>query len=256
LESLLEDIEKTATYGPALLESVSVGFIKTASRPLTKESKASIKDRILIPENLKDVIVPKLNAEIWKLLPSQAKIFEIKHQQTQEVLRLSLSAFATIANTMATNKKDMPATVVSSVIKQAIDGGNLIDDQFQAISTRRRYDIKKHLNPEYSGICSAQTKTSEWLFGADLAENLKSTKATSTLMRNSVARKDGRFTPYPRMRPVMQGQFQSSSLNWNRPLYQQYRASGHQSHRFARPQGQNRMLYPSSQSFQHRVRKS
>jgi len=121
LEALLQDIEKTVEFGPALLDNVSNGFAKTASRPLTKESKASIKNRICVPENLKDVVVPKVNVEIWKLLPSQAKILDLKHQQTQEVMSLSLSSFAVIANTMATNKKEIPANVVSLVIKQAID---------------------------------------------------------------------------------------------------------------------------------------
>lgn len=97
-----------------------------------------------------------MNAEIWRQLPSQAKVLDIKQQQIQEVISLGLSSLASIANTVAMNKGQMD--IVDSVVKQSLDGANLLGDLFQSISGRRRYDLKKFLNPEYSGICSAQVQ--------------------------------------------------------------------------------------------------
>lgn len=173
LDELLQDLEKKVEFGPALLANVSVGFSKTVARPLTKESKSSLKEKIRVPENCKELIVPKVNTEIWKLLPSQAKVLDLKQQQIQEVLSSGLSTLASISNSIALHKAEIPKEVVSSVIKQAIDGANLLGDEFQSISGRRRYEMKKYLNPEYARICTAQVTASEWLFGSDLAENLK-----------------------------------------------------------------------------------
>ncbi|OXA40055.1 hypothetical protein Fcan01_25141 [Folsomia candida] len=209
LDELLKDVEKSIEFGPALLPNV-------------------------------------MNAEIWRQLPSQAKVLDIKQQQIQEVISLGLSSLASIANTVAMNKGQMD--IVDSVVKQSLDGANLLGDLFQSISGRRRYDLKKFLNPEYSGICSAQLPGSEWLFGADLAENLKSSKATSSLMRNTM-NKTMRYTPYsnPRQSNYNQGARPSTSLNWNRPFYNQQSRGNGQHQRFERrPQGSFRFQTPGS----------
>lgn len=70
LETLLQDMEKTIDFGPAVMQNVSIGFVKTAVRPLTKETKSNLKERIKIPENCKEFIVPKVNGELWRLLPA------------------------------------------------------------------------------------------------------------------------------------------------------------------------------------------
>lgn len=156
LETLLQDMEKTIDFGPAVMQNVSIGFVKTAVRPLTKETKSNLKERIKIPENCKEFIVPKVNGEIWRLLPAQAKVSDIKQQQNQLVLSQGLSTLTTISNVIASNKQKIPNEVVSSIVKHAMDCANIFGDQFQALSTRRRFEMKRFLNPEYSSICSAQ----------------------------------------------------------------------------------------------------
>lgn len=158
LKDLLKDIESITDFGPSLLQNVSSGFTKTASRPLTKESKATLTSKIKIPENCKEFLVPKVNSEIWRLLPSQAKILDIKQQQVQQSLTLGLSSLAIITNTVVNAKDAIPKEILSTVVKQPMDGANILGDQFQAISNRRRYEMKRHLNPEYGGICSQQVK--------------------------------------------------------------------------------------------------
>ncbi|OXA40087.1 hypothetical protein Fcan01_25114 [Folsomia candida] len=155
-----------------------------------------------------------------------AKILDIKQQQIQQSLTLGLSSLALITNTIVNSKESIPKEVLSSVVKQAMDGANILGDHFQAISSRRRFEMKRHLNPEYGGICSQQFPSSEWLFGTDLAESLKSTKATSTLMRSTMNR-GGRYHPYSQPRPTYQSQNQSRpSLNWGRPQQSQFRGRG------------------------------
>jgi len=128
--------------------------MKTVKRPLSKETKASLKDKILIPGNCKEFSCPKVNQEIWRQLPHHAKINDLKHQQNQQTLSMALSSFAMIANNLAENKAKIPGDVVTSTVQLAIDGSNVIGDQFQAISNARRMEIRKFLSPEYMDICN------------------------------------------------------------------------------------------------------
>ncbi|OXA40057.1 hypothetical protein Fcan01_25143 [Folsomia candida] len=165
LETLLQDMEKTIDFGPAVMQNVSIGFVKTAVRPLTKETKSNLKERIKIPENCKEFIVPKVNGEIWRLLPAQAKVSDIKQQQNQLVLSQGLSTLTTISNVIASNKQKIPNEVVSSIVKHAMDCANIFGDQFQALSTRRRFEMKSpeetgsDANRDNNGDPSSLTKT-------------------------------------------------------------------------------------------------
>lgn len=69
---------------------------------------------------------------------------------------MGLSNLSVIASTVMSNKEKLPKELMTSILQNAINGANVLGDQFQSISKERRWDIKKFLNPEYSGICSAQ----------------------------------------------------------------------------------------------------
>jgi len=117
----------------------------------------------MIPENCKEFSSPKVNPEIWRLLPQQAKIGDLKSQQSQQVLGSTLATFASIASLVAENKETIPKATVSSILQLAIDGSNLVGDQFQSLSALRRNEMKRFLNPDYAGICSTKVEQSSFL---------------------------------------------------------------------------------------------
>ncbi|OXA40125.1 hypothetical protein Fcan01_25127 [Folsomia candida] len=189
VEELLNDIEMGSDLGPEVSQNVAASIIKTVTLPLSKESKSKLRENIKTPSNCKEFVPPKINNEIMKLF----------HRMLDWPI-----------------KSEIPKEVVSTVVRLAIDTGNILGDQAQQLNSTRRFDLKKYLNPEYGGICSSQVEHSEWLFGKDLSENLKSSKATSNLIRNTAARRN-RFHPYQRqnIRPNF------TPLNFNRPFRHQ-----------------------------------
>ncbi|OXA39203.1 hypothetical protein Fcan01_26050 [Folsomia candida] len=191
VEELLNDIEMGSDLGPEVSQNVAASFIKT-------------------------FVPPKINNEIWRIIPSNARLADVKQQQIQQAFATGLSALAVITDQVLSRKSEIPKEVVSTVVRLAIDTGNILGDQAQQLNSTRRFDLKKYLNPEYGGICSSQVEHSEWLFGKDLSENLKSSKATSNLIRNTAAR-GNRFHPYQRqnIRPNF------NPLNFNRPFRHQ-----------------------------------
>ncbi|XP_035716565.1 uncharacterized protein LOC118439398 [Folsomia candida] len=153
---LLEDIEKGPDYGAEVLPQIAESFRKTVERPLTKESKEKLKLALKIPSNLKQFVPPKTNSEIWKILPSNARVVDIKSQQTQRALGEALSALSMIASTVVAHKTVIPKEATSSIVKLALDAGNILGDQIQSLNSSRRQEVKKHLNPEYAGICTSE----------------------------------------------------------------------------------------------------
>lgn len=63
---------------------------------------------------------------------------------------------AEIANEVATHSNEIPQEVKKRILKLAIDGGNILGDQLQASNMKRRQEVKKLINPEYSAICNKQ----------------------------------------------------------------------------------------------------
>lgn len=74
IEELLADIEKGADLGPEISQNVAESFLKTISRQLSKESKAKLRETLKTPSNCKQFSPPKINNEIWKIIPSQARL--------------------------------------------------------------------------------------------------------------------------------------------------------------------------------------
>jgi len=78
-----------------------------------------------------------------------------------------------------------------------------------------------------SPLCSSTTPVTEWLFGDDLDQRLRTAQASARLVRGAgIRRGTPRFQPYPQQdrmaRPNFGGASTSSSLNYggSTPRYQ------------------------------------
>lgn len=156
IEELLADIEKGADLGPEISQNVAESFLKTISRQLSKESKAKLRETLKTPLNCKQFSPPKINNEIWKIIPSQARLQDVKQQQSQQALSVGLSALSIITSQVLIRKSEIPNEVVSSIVKLAIDAANVLGDQSQQVNSNRKMDLKRYLNPDYAGICTSQ----------------------------------------------------------------------------------------------------
>lgn len=99
----------------------------------------------------------------------------------------------------------------------------------QGFTQKRRADVKQVLNAEFKGICSSKEEPSEWLFGDNISEKLKTSKATANLVRFTVrpTYRSPRYSPY--------GGVARSSLNWKGPSQSR---GGWNSRRFPNQRGQ------------------
>ena len=124
--------------------------------------------------------------------------------------------------------------VVTQIITDTLDGAQALGVAFKEINTRRRFDIKPSLDWEYKGICSHNVPVTEFLFGDNLVESLKSTKSVAGVMKSVVSEK--RFQSRPSPYNFNNNNNFRGNLNQRRPLphqphqqQQHHRGGGHQS---------------------------
>lgn len=234
IQDALVDIEQPLNYGDNLEKSLAEGFIKTVSRPLSKESKEKLKNNIIIPSNCKVISPPKMNPEVWMALPSKSRLSDLQAQQVQQSLSLGIVSFATISNEIA-KLSVLPVELRAKLVKQAMNAANLLGSQFQDLNQSRRIKLKPHLPPDCTSLCNSQVPLSDLLFGDNFSEKVKSAKTAANLMRTP-QQSGQRFRPYPQ-RPAV-------PLNYHRPS-QTYRGRwngsnyrGHQSQRHQSPYNQ------------------
>lgn len=205
----LADIEKCQDLGPEVTPFIAEAYRKTMERPISKETLERMKNDHKIPLNCKFFQVPKLNPEIWQNLNARGRLSDLKLQQVQNTLSLNLTFLVKISEEITKNTSKIPKDVSTKLLKLALESANVTGTQMQELNKRRRLDVKPFLSQEYHGICTAKVPPSEFLFGDNLADTLKSTKATASVIRSSSNKH--RYHPYPSTSQ------RGSSLNSNRP---------------------------------------
>lgn len=208
IDEILKDVAQPESFGPELSSKVADAFSNTTKRPLNKELFSKLRDKIKVPANCKSFQVPKMNPEIWRVLPSQPRLFDVQNQQTQQALSAGLSSFALIAESVSTSP-DISQELKNKILRYSIDAANVLGNQMQTVAKQRRFGVRRFLNPEYGGICNQDQSIGEWLFGDKLSETLKESKASSSIVRLSTLSAN-RFSPY--------GSSRGRSLNFRRPF--------------------------------------
>jgi len=183
-------------------------FDSIARQSISKEKSDDLLKKTLAPVNCKILAVPKVNSEIWAQLPSNIKTNDLKSQRLQQATLGGLIGVAKAADTISKFYSQMPKEVAAATLTSLMDAAVKLSLVNSEMSIKRRLDIKPALSFEYAGICASKEAVGEFLFGENLSDALKTTKATSNIMKNiSKDRASRRPVPYNRNKG-------SNNLNW------------------------------------------
>jgi len=86
----------------------------------------------------------------------------------------------------------------ADLLKLSLEALSSLGDVTQDITQTRKNEIRPTLSKEFQGICSSQNKPSEWLFGDNIADQLKASKATANVLKATIPRPNFRHVPYNR----------------------------------------------------------
>jgi roadblock/LC7 domain-containing protein len=225
LQAILLQSNEIEEYGPSIVASVAASFTNMMEKA-NKETFQKLKEQYKLPENCKAVGVPKVNPEIWGSLPAFVKAADARLQNQQQHLSKSIVAQVNIVQEVITHSKSIPKEISEKIVKSSMDSVALLSSMMKDINMKRKFGIKPSLQSEYSGICSSRVPTTEYLFGDNLADNLKNIKSSSKIVKSSTAtptysRGGSRFMPYTRGRPQT-----SRPLNYQAPFLPRLGGSG------------------------------
>ncbi|XP_061706475.1 uncharacterized protein LOC133517263 [Cydia pomonella] len=172
LDLLGEDPSTKKSFGASLHKDIAPRWAHILTNGLTKESQADLIKQYRLPENCTNLSSPKLNPEIKAAL-SDLNIKQDQYSQgKQNQIGSGLAALGQALNWVVTAKDIIPPDIV----KALIDAGRLICDNHYRESLSRRYAVLNTLNRSIRDTVK-DTKIDENLFGSNLSDHLKSSKA-------------------------------------------------------------------------------
>ena len=146
-EEVTEEIETR------IAEFIQVRYMKN----MKAKNLGDLADKYPPPANLKHVLKsPKVNAEVWKNLTTNAKSKDIMFGKAQNLLSKAGVAFTKVLEQSSDEKKQ--------ILK---DGMTMLAQAFRQVSYLRRDRLRFGLPPELKQICEKETPLGEDLFGED-----------------------------------------------------------------------------------------
>lgn len=202
LLNVLNVMQPEPEYGSPLNSDVAQSITQLYNTESVKNARDKMKDKFKVPENCKTLEVPRVNPEIWSLLPPQVKQKDFAAQQQQQLVSSAAVAVARMTDTLFTTKEPIKQALREDLIKQCMELGSILAIASDDVNKRRKGEIKPAINREFASICSTSKSTGGLLFGENVLDQFKVTKSSSQLVRSASIRENTRggmrFTPYKR----------------------------------------------------------
>lgn len=167
-----EDPSTINSHGDDLNQHVASRWQHILLNGLSKEVKTEILKQYLVPANCTHLKAPKLNPEMKAALNEANFKKDFFSEAKQNQLSSCLTALGKVLD------KALELNLNQDILKPLSDAGRLLCDYHHRESQSRRFAIMNTLNKETRNAVK-DTKIDEYLFGSELADQLKSAKAIS-----------------------------------------------------------------------------
>jgi len=156
------------------------------------------------PSNCSEVIVPKVNVELWSELGHETKTLDVKMQSHQRTL---CKVACALIQAVDENLKESDAGKSKTLFATLTDALGLTLKSLRDISLDRRNRIVRSpsINAKYRRLGSTEVPITRYLFGDDISGAVRAIESSSKLGRHFARSSRGRkFFPHS-----------SSSKNWD-----------------------------------------
>lgn len=174
LQLLGSDPTQDKSFGENLHKDLATRWKHILTNGLPKEEKVDLLKQYLPAENCTYMKAPILNPEIKSALSEMNVKRDSYSEQKQNQMASCISAIGKALNLALTQKDNIP----QEVIKTLSDAGRLLCDTHYRESVSRRFAIINSISKQKRDIIK-NTKIDDHLFGSNLSEHLKSSKAIS-----------------------------------------------------------------------------
>ena len=136
--------------------------------------------------NCDNVLVPKVNEEIWSKLLVNAKCSDIRTSALQDTLVKVSSAIICTTDKLLEHKEKKTIPSYKALINSLLDSVALLGHVCTELSYKRRDALKPFLHQDFRLACARSRNPGKLLqFGNDLAKTLQELKTTNKIMTNN-----------------------------------------------------------------------
>ena len=154
-------------------------FLQTLmSSRLDNKKRESLCEKHIIPENTRLLDVPKVNEEIWRVLSLDARSKDVKLQKVQSNCLRAIVPVVRAIDHLVKNQSQTDQVCIVTLLVYSLA---LISCASSDMNSWRRDSMKKELNHEYTALCSQQNPVTEYLFGDNITEQLKTITETNKI---------------------------------------------------------------------------
>ena len=125
------------------------------------------------PENILQLITPKVNPEVWTKLKPETRSRELHVQKVQFLLVRGLTALIQLAENLLAAQKDKQNIDIHECLTFTLNGFAIIANGNMELSHHTRKLIRPNLNTSYRELCSINTPIADYLFRDELARVVK-----------------------------------------------------------------------------------
>lgn len=135
------------------------------------------------PENCTNLVVPKINKQIWQQLRQETRNLDSAFQKAQSLLLSGLYAVLQTCNSSSGQQKNV-------LTHAAV----LLLSSNRELNLKGRDLIRPDLNKQYASLCNSSTPVSSFLFGDELNKEVEELTKSHKLSSKVTPRK--RMEPY------------------------------------------------------------
>ncbi|XP_070186207.1 uncharacterized protein [Littorina saxatilis] len=197
------ELDREEITADAVASSMADLIDKRFAKGLGEDKFAERIDLYPRPINCQKLQVPKVNTEVWKLLPVNAKKADLKLASIQRAVIKAATAVTSSTQALfkAQREKSMKdGKTGKAIVKANSDALAMLGHAGRELSLRRRYALRPHLPKHMIGLCSDSVPiSSQQLFGDNLSNSLKEAKELDRYAQSTGANVDRRgfnFKPW------------------------------------------------------------
>lgn len=125
------------------------------------------------PKNLENLVVPRVNQEVWAKLRQDTRNQDLRMQKTHELITKALIPVLKGVEMLLAFKDNKGKLQPLQLLNWTSDTLQLLMTLFTEFSFRRREIIKPELSFAFKQLCSTQNPVTNNLFGDDLTKQIR-----------------------------------------------------------------------------------
>ena len=177
ISRLTKQYDNTDKTGPPVdekLANIMRSILKSEEKSKKDEkTRESLIEKHLRPENCELLLVPKVNKEIWRTLPSGTRNKDLEVQKPQKMVVNAMVPLLSVVDSVIREDPNGDNPSTNSLVDNVMDALAMLSHANDDLNALRRSSIRPSLHTDYRALCSAQNPVTENLFGDNITEQFK-----------------------------------------------------------------------------------